>query len=259
MKKFVPVLLIFTLILTLFSGCKKSEAAKQCEDLIKQIGEVTIDSLEAIEKAEKAYGMLSGEDKGDVKNFDDLTDARKTYNEIKAFSDSVKEFTDLIDRVFRDYTVNARNIADSYEKLTAALAQAPEKSKTQYDALFAPAKDKFDAYVKKCEDIIPSAAVYVKSFKEINKDKDITVEKIGCVAQLDGDTLYYIFALIYKENGETKNVYSTARFTGTPSHESMLKYKDSFYSDKPLSDNLNAIENGNVELDTAKVLEAASK
>ena len=258
MKKIIPLLLILTVLLTAFSGCKKSEEVKQCEELISQLGDITLDSLEAIEKAEKAYGMLSGEDKGDVKNFNKLTEARKEYNGLKSFSDAVNEFTTLIDRVFRDYSVTADAVCTAFDELNAKLEQAPKKSADKYNSLYTPAKEKFDAYELSCQNVIPSAAVYVKCFLE-EKGTDVTIDKVGCVAQLDGDTLYYIFALSYQENGEAKNVYATARFTDTPSKESILKYKDSFYADKPLSGNLNALENANVRLDTAAVLEEASK
>ncbi len=260
MKKLIPVLIVLTLVITLFAGCKKSEAAKQCEDMIKQIGEVTLDSAAAIEAAEKAYALLSGEDKGDVKNFDTLSEARAAYNGIKAFSDSAAELSDLLDRVFKDTSVNAAAVTTAYETLSTSLGEAPAKQKAQYEEIFSSAKEKYDEYVKECEGVIPSAAVYVKSFLEMPKEEGtiISIDKVGCVAQLDGDTLYFLFAISYTENGETKNVYSNARYAGTPSKESMQKYQDSFYKTEPLSDNLNALENGNVILDTAKVLEAAA-
>ncbi len=258
MKKIIPLLLILTVLLTAFSGCKKSEEVKQCEELISQLGDITLDSLEAIEKAEKAYGMLSGEDKGDVKNFDKLTEARKEYNALKEFSDAANEFTTLIDRVFKDYSVTADVIYTAFEELSGKLEQAPKKSKDKYQALYDTAKEKFDAYELSCDKVLPSAALYVKCFME-EAGSDIVIDKVGCVAQLDGDTLYYIFALTYQKDGTAENVYATARFTDTPSKDSILKYKDSFYSAAPLSDNLNALENANVRLDTAAVLEEASK
>lgn len=260
MKKLIPVILIVTIVLTLFSGCKKSEEVKQCENLIKEIGEVTLDSLEAIEKAEKAYGMLTGEDKGKVKNFDDLTEARKIYNEIKAFSDSINEFNLLTDRIFRDYAVNAESINTAFGKLKESLDNVSVKAKPQCEAMFAGAEEKFNAYTKKCEEAVPSAAAYVKAFfaSPEAKNKTITIEKIGCVAQLDDDTIYYIFALSYTENGVTKNVYSTARFAGTPSTNSILAHSDSFFAAKPLSDSLNGLENFNIAFDTEKVLTAVS-
>ena len=51
-------------------------------DLINAIGEVTLDSKNAIEAAEKAYNDLSSEQKSKVTNYQTLVDARTTFDKI---------------------------------------------------------------------------------------------------------------------------------------------------------------------------------
>lgn len=80
MKK--QILRVFALLLCLamvFSlvGCGKSEYVKNAEALIDAIGEVTVDSEEAIAAAEKAYDALTEEDKAKVENADLLAPARE--------------------------------------------------------------------------------------------------------------------------------------------------------------------------------------
>lgn len=56
-----------------------SEAATQVVALIDSLGEVTLDSLSAIEKAENAYEALTEEDKATVSNLQTLEAARAAY------------------------------------------------------------------------------------------------------------------------------------------------------------------------------------
>lgn len=62
------------------TGCK-SEEVKNTEQLIKDIGTVTLASEEGIEAAEEAYNALGDEQK-DVSNAKKLTDSREKYNEL---------------------------------------------------------------------------------------------------------------------------------------------------------------------------------
>lgn len=56
-----------------------SEAAAEVVALIDSLGEVTLDSLSTIEKAEKAYKTLSEEDKATISNLQTLESARTAY------------------------------------------------------------------------------------------------------------------------------------------------------------------------------------
>lgn len=65
MKKVLSFVLIFALCLSL-CACGKSKAAQECETLIAAIGEVSIDSKDAIEAAERAYSALTADEKDSI-------------------------------------------------------------------------------------------------------------------------------------------------------------------------------------------------
>lgn len=78
MKKILSLALALVLCLSL-CACK-SEAAQTVDDLILAIGTVTLDSEDAIKKAELAYELLSVKDSSKVENLSTLLDARLTYD-----------------------------------------------------------------------------------------------------------------------------------------------------------------------------------
>lgn len=73
MKKTIIIGIALVCICIMLRGCGKSEAVKNVESLIDGIGEVTVDSRNSIEEAEKAYNALSDEEKNKVANADLLT------------------------------------------------------------------------------------------------------------------------------------------------------------------------------------------
>ena len=75
MKQVLALCLCLALLLAL-AGCGKSEYVKNAEALIDAIGEVTADSGEAIEAAQKAYDALTEDDKAKVENADLLPAAQ---------------------------------------------------------------------------------------------------------------------------------------------------------------------------------------
>lgn len=101
MKHYIALILVLCICFTLY-GCGKSKEATECENLINSIGEVTADSEEAIQAAEKAYAALSDKDKESISEMlPILEDARKTYifalsrkayQEINSAYDIIKEF-----------------------------------------------------------------------------------------------------------------------------------------------------------------------
>ena len=74
MKKIISLILVLALCLSL-TGCGKSEAVKNVESMIKSLGEISADSLEAVFAARKAYEELTDEEQETVKNIDDLYQA----------------------------------------------------------------------------------------------------------------------------------------------------------------------------------------
>lgn len=65
MKRVISLALVVAMCLFL-CACGKSQAAKECEELIAAIGEVSIDSKDAIEAAERAYSALTADEKDSI-------------------------------------------------------------------------------------------------------------------------------------------------------------------------------------------------
>ena len=81
MKKALSLLLALILCLSL-CACGKSEAAQAVDEMILAIGDVSVDSKEAIFAAESAYLALDEKDKGAVEHYTVLTDAKASLKEV---------------------------------------------------------------------------------------------------------------------------------------------------------------------------------
>ena len=66
---------------------KNKEAAKIVDDLINDIGDVDLSSIEKIKAAEEAYNNLNDDQKRFVDNLEKLNDAYSRYNNLKAEAD----------------------------------------------------------------------------------------------------------------------------------------------------------------------------
>lgn len=96
------------------------------EDLINQIGTVTMESLDAIVAAEESYEALTRESKNLVDNYKTLTDARKEYTRLDT---AVK---------------TAANAIDAIGTVTLESGERIEKAREAYDSLKA---DNLQSYV----------------------------------------------------------------------------------------------------------------
>ena len=94
MKKILALLLVILTLLSL-TACGKSEAAKKADELISQIGEVTLEKEADIIAAEEAVSALTEEDRNSLSNLSVLETARNTYNELVDQA-AIKEVEDLI-------------------------------------------------------------------------------------------------------------------------------------------------------------------
>lgn len=81
MKKWIAVVLAALMLLSL-CGCK-SKAAKETDELILKIGEVTASSTDEVERAQSAYDALSDKEKTLVENYALLEQAQKDLAEAK--------------------------------------------------------------------------------------------------------------------------------------------------------------------------------
>lgn len=86
MKKIVVFVLVVVFCLSL-SACGKSEAVKNVETTIDALGEITIESHDAICFAEEVYNSLSAEEQTKVENYKTLTEARDSYYELVLVGD----------------------------------------------------------------------------------------------------------------------------------------------------------------------------
>lgn len=84
MKKILSTLLVVVIVLSL-CACGKAPEIVNVETLIDRIGTVTIESGEAISKAEKAYEELYAQYQEDVSNIDKLIQAREEFDLLVAY------------------------------------------------------------------------------------------------------------------------------------------------------------------------------
>ncbi|MBQ2755992.1 MAG: hypothetical protein IJF27_04910 [Oscillospiraceae bacterium] len=81
MKKLLIVVLVIAMAFSL-AACGKSEAAKVMDNMIADIGEVTLESEEAIVAAEQMYNALTAEQKSELDNYALLLNARMTLDKL---------------------------------------------------------------------------------------------------------------------------------------------------------------------------------
>lgn len=94
MRKF-PLIMISLSLLCLLTACK-SKAATNADELITAIGEVTIESGNAIANAEAAVVALSDKDAEQLEFRQTLLDARTQYDELVIFVGEVSEVEEAI-------------------------------------------------------------------------------------------------------------------------------------------------------------------
>lgn len=96
MKRVIAALLSLCLCFALCS-CKSQEATN-VDNLICSIGEVTLNSKDAIEQAENAANALSESKYNQLEHIDDLKSARAIYDDLIA-QNRAKEIMESIDRI----------------------------------------------------------------------------------------------------------------------------------------------------------------
>lgn len=144
MKKTLSVLLILLVALTL-SACR-TQATKDADNLIKNIGTVTLDSDEAISQAEEAVSALTDEEKESLKNASILSAARSSYDTLVQIDDTEKAIA-AIGTVTLDSETTIKKARDLYNNCTAEVKDAI----TNYDIL---EKAERDFHILKTENLI---------------------------------------------------------------------------------------------------------
>ena len=108
------------------------KAAKAVDDLIDAIGEVTLESEEAIAAARAAYEALTEAQKAEVKSYDKLTAAEARLADLKA----AKPVDDMIDAI-GEVTLDSESAIAAARAAYEALTEAQQAEIKSYDKLTA--------------------------------------------------------------------------------------------------------------------------
>lgn len=257
MKKFVVLSCLILCVVLLFSSCLKSEAVKNTELLIENIGILTLDSEKAIKEAEKAYKALTDEEKEKVENYEELVNKRETFDSAEKFNDAVSEIVDETDAKFANAKANITDMLDSANDLLSEYNSMDEEKKALVSD-FSSLEGVIDTLKSYKLNAEKAAGAYVKAFYAINEDEDYTVKAVYCIKQIrDNGDEYHMFALDYLNKGKTETIYSTARFISEAAYSLIIEKEDVFFVEEPLNDSTNAVKSGNITLDIEEVLKYA--
>ena len=108
------------------------KAAKAVDDMIDAIGEVTLESEDAIAAARAAYEALTEAQKAEVKSYDKLTAAEARLADLKA----AKAVDDMIDAI-GEVTLESEGAIDAARAAYEALTEAQQAEVKSYDKLTA--------------------------------------------------------------------------------------------------------------------------
>ena len=100
MKRMITLLLTLSLCVCL-CACGKSSEAKKADELILAIGEVSLDSKNAIQDAQSYYDTLTEEQKSEVENYPVLQSASETLESLERVA-AVEESINMIGTVTVD-------------------------------------------------------------------------------------------------------------------------------------------------------------
>ncbi len=246
------VAIIAVIIAGIVSLTVDGKDVDRVEAMIAVIGEVTLEKEEAVNAAEEAFNALKKSQQKKVDNKDVLTEAVNKID-ILFFNTKTAELSAAFDKSLTEYGVDSSDFNSLYSTLEEMFNNADEETKGQLQG-FDELKTKKEGYDTTLSESHAAAVAYVKGFLEVNKDKNVTITDIGAIVQKTDDTVYHLFALTYTEDGEEKSVYASARFSGSPSLQSMLAYADRFYGEAPALETQDALTYGNADIDLAKVL-----
>ena len=132
-KKIIVVALITTFMSLCVIGCKSSEV-RNAEQLISQIGTVTVDSWDEIEAAENALNSLSDSDYEHVNNKRQFEQAKEEFNNIidvynqrieSARASANQENTSTS-------TISMTKLSEGIEELTEIRAELPDEVVERY-------------------------------------------------------------------------------------------------------------------------------
>ena len=261
MKKTVAAAVCVLLILAVFAGCgkKKPGTVLAVEEQIRGIGKVSIESGETLQKIRAAYDALAETDREKVANYDKLEEAEATYANYVRINEDIAALLQVANASFTDAEEGISRLIERAAEIRAEYKKMSAFEKQQIRGM-----DQLDAAVEKlqamAENTQTPAVSYVKAFLQVNAGRQVDVTGVYCIKSIrDGGTEYHVFALTYTDaQGEVHSVYSTARCKADVTAESIAAHPEIFFADEPVGDDLDAVKNGNVALDTAAILAVAA-
>ena len=140
MKKFAILFLTIAMTLTM-AACGKSAEVKNAEELIGAIGEVTLQSGNAIDAAEKAVDALDEKDLKKLEGVDKLQEGRTQFEALKLSNsfDQIGEVTLQSETKLKSLRSQYNSAAEDVKKAVTNLAVL-EKAEADYQALVAQEK-----------------------------------------------------------------------------------------------------------------------
>lgn len=132
MKKFAILFLTIAMTLTM-AACGKSAEVKNAEELIGAIGEVTLQSGNAIDAAEKAVDALDEKDLKKLEGVDKLQEARTQFEALKLSNsfDQIGEVTLQSETKLKSLRSQYNSAAEDVKKAVTNLAVL-EKAEADY-------------------------------------------------------------------------------------------------------------------------------
>ncbi len=134
MKKLISLLLILAVCLSL-AACGQSPAAKDTDNAISTIGDITLDSLDAILSAENLYNELTDEEKVSLKNSEILQKSREEYDAL--FDAALQQLAAPWSRIA--ISLSSYNLTEAMDAIAALR-----------DAMAVAHFDVVDAFVSSC-------------------------------------------------------------------------------------------------------------
>lgn len=141
MKKALLILLAFVMLFAL-TACGQSEAAKAADEAIMAIGDVTLESKDAIDQAQQLVDGLDQESLSQVKMLDTLEKAKEAYgilateeaiNNIGAVDIGSKDKIDAAEKLYSDLSDAAKEKVSNYNVLSQAREELKKVLKEKYD------------------------------------------------------------------------------------------------------------------------------
>ena len=189
--------------------------AKEVDDAIAALGEITIEDEEAIEDARAAYDALTEDQKAYVEKLDILEEAEAALDAIKADIAAAEAVDELILAIGEvEYTAESKAIIDAARSAYDELTENQRTLVTKYSIL-TDAETRYlelaPAVIQTEEPVAEYGNVYVTVFKDIAEGKKVVLGDETAIMVKLADNVYYI--VVDSEKVDTDTVIVTDEAT----------------------------------------------